>query len=382
MDLSNFFHGLTDPRTPDNQTYPFEALMLMAICGVMAGIDSYTGIEDFSETHKSYFDTYFNLTYIPRHDTFNRLFQALDMGEFENWFRKKATYLIEFMESHPLPVVATHQEYKKKRRHIAIDGKTIRNSGFEKAYHIVTAWLSNHEISLGQVTVEEKSNEIIAIPLLLDEIDIQDTLITIDAIGCQRKICEKILEKKGDYIIAVKDNQPHLYDSVRFSVEEHFEESYSTCTTNEKGHGRQEARSCLAQKINEDLFDFQAWPGIKSIFCIDSDVVKKKKGGTKKRYFATRYFISSATLDSVDALDVIRAHWGIETKLHWRLDVSLNEDDACVLLENAAVNLNALRKFALNTLTVIKGKNSMKSMFRNGMNPKKSIEILNKIYDA
>ncbi len=365
------FEGLTDPRKSDNQKYPFPCLMLMATCALMAGIDSFVGIEEYAEIHKDFFDPFSSHIYTPSHDTFRILFQDFDTKEFEVWFRKKAEQIIEFMNNAELPTI-------KRRKHFAVDGKTVRTSGIEKPLHIVTAWLSSHKISMGQVTVDEKSNEITAIPKLLSTLDIQDAVITIDAMGCQSEICSLILEKGADYIIAVKENQPTLYHNVIAQIEETFKTAYSQCTVSEKGHGRQETRRCLALEKDDTKFNFKNWPGLKTIVCIDSDVVRKNKKGEEKRSLMSRYYVSSIKLDSEEMLDIIRAHWGIENNLHWCLDVSLNEDNACILGEEAVVNINVLRKFVFNIFTAVKEKKSFPSMFRRGMNPQNSIRILDK----
>jgi predicted transposase YbfD/YdcC len=385
MDIKKLFEGLTDPRAKDNQTYPFECLLLIAVSAIMSGIDSFTGIEDYAETHKSFFDSYFKLTYTPTHDTFNRLFQILDINEFEAWFRIKSKVLIAFIEANNPPGLATFDKKTgqiSRLKHIAIDGKTVRNSGFLKAYHIVTAWRVDHKIAIGQIKVEEKSNEITAIPVLIESLQsLDNTVVTMDAMGCQREICEKIIAKKGSYIIAVKENQPRLFENVRAQIEEEFETAYENCMTENKGHGRIEKRWCTAQDVDHKKFDFRNWPGIKTIYAIDSDILQKKRG-VEKRHLATRYFVSNVKLSAEEALEKIRGHWGIEINLHWCLDVSLNEDGACIQLENAVVNFNVLRKFALNTLGVVKGKKSMVSMFRHCALPTNSINILDKFFHA
>lgn len=382
MNLKKLFEGLTDPRETTNQSYPFEYLMLIAVCASLGGIDSFVGIEDYAIAHKECFDHYFGVNYIPRHDTFNRLFQSLNPSEVEAWFRRQSHILITFIELHNLPLNSEETSPIIKKKHIPIDGKTVRNSGFDKAYHIVTAWCANHKITLGQIKVAEKSNEITAIPLLLDTIDVTDAVITIDAMGCQRAICEKIIEKEAHYIIAVKDNQPTLFSNVITQVEENFEEAYSSCRTNNKGHGRKELRHCLAQTFNHTKFNAQDWPGITTLYCVDSDVTKKNKNGDCKRSLTTRYFVSNVKLDAAEALEIIRNHWGIEINLHWCLDVSFNEDGACVILENAVINGNIFRKYALNVHQALKKKESMKTMFRLCANPLNAIKILDKIYNA
>jgi predicted transposase YbfD/YdcC len=247
---------------------------------------------------------------------------------------------------------------------------------------VVTAWCSNYKITLGQIKVAEKSNKITAIPLLIDSMDVKDAVITIDAIGCQREICEKIIKKEGHYIIAVKDNQPTLFSHVMSQIEEDFDEAYSICKTDNKGHGRKESRQCFAQSFNSKKFNGNDWPGLTTIYCVDSDVTRKKKNGDPKRSMMTRYFVSNIRLDADQALEIIRNHWGIEVNLHWCLDVSFNEDGACVVLENAVINGNIFRKYALNVHQLVKEKRSIKTMFRLCGNPMNAIKFLDKIYDA
>jgi predicted transposase YbfD/YdcC len=347
----------------------------------MAGNDSFVGIEDYAVAHKAFFDGYFGVKYIPKHDTFNRLFQTLCPHELEAWFRKQSPILIQFIEQNNLPIVSEIPANVKKR-HIPIDGKTVRNSGVDTAYHIVTAWCSTYKITLGQIKVAEKSNEITAIPHLIESMDVKDAVITIDAMGCQRAICEKIIEKEAHYIIAVKDNQPTLFSAVIDQIEEDFNKAYSRCETENKGHGRKEFRQCLAQSYNPKKFNGNEWPGLTTLYCVDSDVTRKKKNGDTKRSMMTRYFVSNVKLDAAQALEMIRNHWGIEVNLHWCLDVSFNEDGACVVLENAVINGNIFRKYALNVHQAVKEKRSMKTMFRSCGNPMNAIKILDKIYDA
>jgi predicted transposase YbfD/YdcC len=345
--------------------------MLMAVCALMGGIDSFVGMDDYAKIHKEFFDRYCNHIYTPSHDTFRNLFRDLNMQEFESWFRKTAEQLRSFMDKAHLPV-------SNRRKHYALDGKTVRNSGIERSFHIVTAWLSGHKISMGQITVDKKSNEITAMPKLLSALDINGAVITSDAMGCQHELCSLIIKKGGDYIIAVKENQPTLYHNVVAQVEENFESAYSQCTTNEKGHGRIETRTCLVMEKNEEDFNFKNWPGLKTLICVDADVTRKNKKGEQKRSLMTRYFISSMKLDAPETLDIIRAHWGIENNLHWCLDVSLNEDKACILEEKAVVNINILRKFVFNIFTAVKDKKSFPSMFRQCMNPQNSVKFLDK----
>jgi predicted transposase YbfD/YdcC len=381
MPLTELFSGLEDPRAVDNQKYPFKYLMFISVCAAFSGIDSYVGIEDYAETHKDFFDKYFNLPYVPRHDTFSHLFSLLERDKLETWFRSKTNDLLAFIASEaPRETGKTSENNKKRFNHIAIDGKTIRNSGFLNSYHMVTAWFANHKISLGQVKIDDKSNEITAIPELIEQIDFpNDTIITIDAMGCQREICHKIIEKGCHYFIAVKENQPTPFESTVAQMEEHCDKEHSLHESSNKGHGRVEKRWCTAHAVDTQNFDYKDWPGIKAIYAIDADIVTKRRG-KEKRSMSSRYFLSSVLLPADEAAEYARDHWGIEINLHWCLDVSLNEDEACIQSENSAINMNILRKFALNILEQVKGKKSMKSMFRNCAIPQNTIKILNKCF--
>lgn len=378
--LRDFFLGLTDPRVPDNQQYPFEYLMLMALCACMAGIDSCVGIADYAETYASFFSSYFKLPYTPRHDTFLEILSRIDSQEMEKWFRNRTGDIIKLRSQIPIP--ETKNKKKKsssKYQQVCIDGKTIRNSGFNNPFHIVSAWYENHEIVLGQEIVADKSNEITAIPKLIDSIELpENTIVSMDAMGCQREICQRIIDKGANYIVAVKGNQPTLFFNTLFQIEEDYEKAHSTHQSENKGHGRLEKRHCVAMGVDPENYDYNDWPSIQAVYAVDSDVITKRKG-KEKRSLTTRYFVSNILLPAEEMLGIIRSHWGIEVKLHWRLDVVMNEDGACIQEEMAAVNINKLRKMSLNILNTVRGDKSLASMNRTCMNPDNSINILNKI---
>jgi len=380
--LSDFFLGLTDPRTPDNQTYPFEYLMLMALCGSMAGISSCVGLADYAETYASFFSSYFKLPYTPRHDTFLELLSRIDSEEMEKWFRARTGDIIKLCSLVPMPETRSKKNKKScsKYQQICIDGKTIRNSGFNNPFHIVSAWYENLEIVLGQEKVEDKSNEITAIPKLVESISLpKNCIISIDAMGCQSEICQKIIDRKAEYVVSVKENQPTLFINTLTQIEEEFEQASSTYQSENKGHGRIEKRHCMAMGVDTEKYDFKNWPGIKAIYVVDSDILTKRRG-KEKRSLTSRYFISSVLIPAEEMLQIIRNHWGIEVKLHWRLDVVMNEDKACIQEEMAAINVNRLRKMSLNILNPIRGDKSVASMNRKCMNPTNSINILDNLF--
>lgn len=382
MKLVEFFEGLTDPRVKDNQKYPFEYLMLMALCATLAGIDSCVGIADYAETYANFFSSYFKLVYTPRHDTFLEILSKMDQNEMEIWFRKRTHDILELIPNTPQPKTTQNNESsspKTNYQQVCIDGKTIRNSGFLNPFHIVSAWYENMGMVLGQEKVADKSNEITAIPELIESLELpENTLISIDAMGCQSEICQKIMNKGANYVIAVKGNQPTLFMSTLTQIEEDFEQSESTYQSENKGHGRLEKRHCVAMLADPEKYNFKDWPGLKAIYAVDSDVITKRKG-KEKRSLTTRYFISSVLIPAEDMLEYIRKHWGIEVKLHWRLDVVMNEDQACIQEEAVAINMNRLRKMALNILNPIRGNTSIASMNRKCMNPAQSIKILDKL---
>ena len=278
---------------------------------------------------------------IPSHDTFGRVFAMLDPVQFERCFTEWVDAVNEVMEGQV----------------VAIDGKTVRRSHDrvvgKSAIHMVSAWASANQLILGQVKVDDHSNEITAIPQLLDTLDVSGCTVTIDAMGCQKEIAKTIVEKDADYILALKRNQPQLYDD----AEEMFEQSrrsgftdlgYHFCETVEKGHGRIEKRRCWAVSEPEHLgyMDERGeWAELRSLAMIESERTENGKTSTQ-----TRYYISSLPDDARKLLSGVRTHWGIENSVHWVLDVAFGEDDSRVRTGHAAENFSVLRRMALNML--------------------------------
>jgi len=351
MQINNIFQKISDPRLQDHIEYSLESILGITLLGGLAGIDSFNGLADFADAHYESLKQYFDLPdKSPSHDTFQRILSSVNPEEFHNSF-------FEFTER--LAVI--------KQGIISIDGKTIRNSGKNNnPLHIVSAWCNSNSLVLGQKKIFEKSNEITAIPELLKLLDLNDRIITIDAMGCQRAICEQIIKQNGDYLIAVKGNQKTLFEGIK----KHFDDKakleqddVSSWVEHSRGHGRIEERKSFAIDNIESLPNHNLWPGLASIGMIIStrNIIKTNKSSSE-----TRYYISSLPADAEKFCKTARSHWGIENKLHWRLDVVFNEDKACIQNENSAENMDIIRKWALNILHKAKTKpdQSIKSLQR------------------
>jgi len=339
-----YIQGLKDPRSMRNQRHPLISLIGTTFLAALSGIDSFSGIQDFVEMHFESITEYFDFPNgPPSHDTYQRLWGALNPAEFENSFH-------EFTKSLE----------KISGKIISIDGKTIRNSGHEKALHILNAWCHANQLTLAQEKVDGKSNEITAIPKLLELLNLKDHIVTIDAMGAQRSICQKIVDQEGDYVISLKGNQTTLHEDVKLYLKDPLNHQMIN-ENNDKGHGRIEQRVAAITHDIKWLQETHEWPGLKCIGKITSRVFKKGRETTE-----TRYYISSLPLTAQELNDIARAHWGIENQLHWRLDVIFNEDKACIREDCAAQNMDTLRKWSLNILSKAKTKpeQSLKGLMR------------------
>lgn len=341
-----YFKDIQDPRSIRNQKHPVLMLIGTTLLASLAGIDSFSGFADFTEAHIDELSHYFDFPNgAPSHDTYQRLWEAVNPDEFYTAF-------LAFTES--LSKVLGDL--------INIDGKTIRHSGREKALHIVSAWCHANQLVLAQEKVDSKSNEITAIPELLKILDLDNRIVTIDAMGAQREICEQIISQGGDYVISLKGNQGTLHKDVMdyFSNKKTLENSLIS-EENDKGHGRIEQRIAHSFDDIRWLQQEHEWPGLKSIGMVSTNVWKKDKHTEE-----VRFYISSLPANAKQLNHAARAHWSIENQLHWRLDVVFNEDGACIRNDNAAENLDILRKWALNALQKAERKpgQSMKSLMR------------------
>ena len=340
--LTDRFASLQDPRTGRAKRHEFMDVIVIAICAVICGSDSWVDVELFGKSKKAWLSRMLNLPNgIPSHDTFGRIFAMLDPVQFESCF-------MEWVEA--VNEVVAGQV-------VAIDGKTIRRShdrqAGKSAVHMVSAWASANHLVLGQLRVNEQSNEITAIPELLGALDVSGCTVTIDAIGCQKEIAATVTDRGADYVLALKQNQPQLYDDVTEMFDQakrtgfsdlphHFSETVG------KGHGRIEKRRCWAVSDPDHLGyvnDRNEWVSLRTLVMVESERTDIGKTSTQ-----TRYYISSLPNDARTLLSSVRTHWGIENSVHWVLDVAFSEDDSRVRQGNAAENLSVLRRMALNML--------------------------------
>jgi predicted transposase YbfD/YdcC len=331
------FADLPDPRVDRTKRHALLDIITIALCAVVCGADSRVEVERFGCGKLPWLRTFLALPNgIPSHDTFGRVFTALDPLAFEQGFLGWVQALLTATEG----------------RVVAIDGKTLRRSHDRATghgpLHLVSAWATTNGVVLGQVAVDDEANEIVAIPALLDALRLQDTVITIDAMGCQTEIDGRIIQRGADYVLALKDNQPTLHELVRY----HFSLSEAGASTGhrtiDKNHGRLEVRCCWA---TDDLAVLTwldpegVWPGLRTIAAVEGE---RRSGAavTVER----RYYLSSLPADTAQITKAVRNHWGIENSLHWVLDMGFREDESRVCSGLAAENLAVLRDLALNLL--------------------------------
>jgi predicted transposase YbfD/YdcC len=332
------FQDLQDPRVERTRRHPLINVVFIAVCGVLSGANSLAGIHEFAIDRRSWFTRYLDLTNgIPSEDTIGRVLARLDPAAFEKCL---------------LGWIQAVQEVTEDRV-VAIDGKTLRGSSDHErdraAIHMVSAWATENQLSLGQVVVHEKSNEITAIPELLQILDVSGALVTIDAMGCQREIADQIREGKGDYVLAVKQNQPKLYEQVEGAISEALEgdsEDFDEHQTVEKGHGRHETRTYAIVAAPESVNPDGLWRDLNAVGIAISERVDSKG----RQSMDTRYYILSRLITAQEFAGAVRSHWGIENNLHWQLDVSFREDECRVGRDQAPANLSVIRRFALGLL--------------------------------
>jgi predicted transposase YbfD/YdcC len=342
--ILRFFDDLPDPRA-HNVIHKLHDMLVIAICAVLCGVNGWAEVQVFAEAKASWFKTFLDLPGgIPSHDTFGRVFSRLNPDAFERCFVSWTRSLSQGTGGMKL---------------IAIDGKTIRRS-FEHAWdksgmaHLVSAFAQTNHIVFSQVAVQDKSNEIDAIPRLLALLDLSGATVTIDAIGCQKEIARQIVEAEGDYLLAVKENQKTLHEKVKTLLDdailENFEGmSHDFCTCTDGDHGRIEKRKVWVtdelQWLGKIAHD---WPGLSMVVAVEC---QREDASSGKISTQRRYFISSGkTLDAKAMAAAVRGHWAIENNLHWQLDVSFNEDQRRIRKDHGAENFSRLCRIALNLL--------------------------------
>jgi predicted transposase YbfD/YdcC len=333
------FQDLQDPRVERTRKHPLINIVFIAVCGVLSGANSFAAIHEFGCARRQWFARYLDLSNgIPSDDTIGRVLARLDPGAFEKC-------LLSWMHA---------VQEATANRLIAIDGKTVRGSydrrGGTAAIHMVSAWASENKLSLGQVVVAEKSNEITAIPELLQLLDVTGAVVTIDAMGCQKEIAAQIRQGGGDYVLAVKQNQPTLHEQVTEAVTAALDEqegtSYDEHRTEESGHGRQETRAYAILPAPETVDPDGQWRDLSAV-----GVAFSERTDSRGHYsLEARYYILSTLLSAQEFAAAVRGHWGIENNLHWQLDVSFREDECRVHRDHAPANLSVIRRFALGLL--------------------------------
>lgn len=332
-ELLFYFKEMQDPRVERSRQHTMAALIFISIAAITCGAESWNEIAEFGQAKYKWLRRVVPLPHgIPSHDTFNRFFAALAPGAFEACFGKWAACLVQ----------------RRKGMVVNVDGKTMRGSkGLGKtALHMVSAWVGENSVSLGQLRVAEKSNEIKAIPELLQSLFLEDCIVTIDAAGSQTKIARTILEKGAHYVLCVKGNQPSLFKDMGVSFA--MKPPLAKWEELDADHGRVETRIC---SVIEDLGTISApqrWAGLRTLVRIDSQRYIKATGETQA--MTTRYFITSLPPDPQQIARAVRSHWSIENNLHWQLDVSFGEDASRKRNENAAINFSALTKMTLAML--------------------------------
>jgi predicted transposase YbfD/YdcC len=364
--FEDFLSTIKDPRLERSKLHSLAEILFLVLVATLSGVDGWKSIEYFGEQKLELLREFYPYQNgIPSDDTIRRLLRRLGHRHFQAAFQQWIKSL----------------EIDKKMA-IAIDGKTSRASTKESGVclHTVSAFSAEHRLVLGQQKTNDKSNEITAIPKLLDALSITGATVTIDAIGCQKEICQKIISKEADYCIAVKDNQPTLHQDVKELFEKGAENKLKIVRNEQKdkGHGRMETRLCEMIKCPEEFLQkHQAeWMGIKTVVKITSHRVTKEGESTQERYY-----ISSKKQAAKDMNNLIRGHWSVENNLHWILDTAFNDDKSRIHLGNAPINMMTIKHFALNLLQKAKTETESIKMLRGaaGWNKNTLMRILSKI---
>ena len=338
--MQRHFENIVDPRQEGKVNYNLLEIIVMTICAVISGCEYWEEIVDFCRVKQKWFQEKLGMELksgIASHDTFQRVFQLINPHELEasflSWVRSVAQMT--------------------KGEIISIDGKTAcgSRSAKAKAIHLVSAWANANQLVLGQVKTEEKSNEITAIPTLLEMLQLKDCIVTIDAMGCQKEIAKQITQAEADFVFGLKGNQSSLHDDVRLYFET--EKAAQKEVTRDKDHGRIETREYALETEIDWLEEKAAWPGLKAIGMVKSRVWEKDILREE-----ARYFITSLTDVKLFA-KAVRAHWGVENSLHYCLDIVFREDACRTRKDNSAENFAVIRKIALNILKSYPAKMSL-----------------------
>ena len=342
--LIDCFQHLPDPRVDRTKRHKLIDILIISICTQLCGGESFNDMEDFGNAKDDWFMTFLELPNgIPSHDTFNRLFAALDPRQFLECFLRWTQSLRTAI---PGEIVA-------------MDGKALRralNQG-ESLSYVVSAWAGDNGLVLGQLKVAEKSNEITAVPELLQALELRGCIVTLDAMGCQKKIAAQIIQSGADYVLALKGNHETVHEEVKSFLDDAIlqQATNSACQSDdpelaftetvEKNHARLEIRRYWQSDDIAWFADLKKWSGLRSVGVVES--VREVKGHTSTE---RRYYLSSLSCDAIRFAKAVRGHWGVENKVHWHMDVSFGEDQSRARTGYAAENLATLRRLALNLL--------------------------------
>lgn len=338
--IREHFVNLTDPRIMRSKRHELLDMVFIALCATLCGAESYADIERFGNAKRGWFNRFLDLPHgIPSHDTFGRVFAALDTDEWQacvqDWLASLKVCL--------------------KDQAVAIDGKTLRHSfnkaSEQSALHLVSAWAGELRLSLGQVAVDDKSNEITAVPKLLALLELAGAVVTLDAMHCQKETTAAIVNKQADYVITVKDNQPGLHEAISRTFIDYGEDDYTApelrrLVTVEKGHGREERREYLVAPAPQELLDREEWAGLHSIgMVVRTRTIHDQETGE------VHFYISSLPPKVKRFAHAVREHWSIENRLHWVLDVIFAEDDSRIRLGSGPEISGSLRRLAAMILS-------------------------------
>lgn len=337
--LLEYFADLPDPRIDRCKQHELIDILAIAILATICGAEHFTEMEEFGRAKQDWLKSFLKLPNgIPTHDTFARVFAQLKPSAFRERF-------IDWVQAIS---TATSGEV------VAIDGKTARRShdkaGGIKALHLVSAWATRNRLTLGQVKVDDKSNEITAVPELLRLLEIKGCIVTVDALNTQKEIAAEIREQGADYVLALKENHPNLQSEVSgifvaVTASTANDPEIKPVETIETGHGRTEKRRCWSIPAPEWLIGFDQWRDLNSLILVEATREIKDQKTTE-----LRYYLSSLPADAGRAAEAVRAHWGVENSLHWSLDVSFGEDDSRIRVGHAPENVALLRKITHNLL--------------------------------
>jgi predicted transposase YbfD/YdcC len=372
MSLEACFRDLPDPRVRGRCDHKLIDLIMITVCAVICGAEGWTGVETFGRAKESWLRQFLELPNgIPTHDTFGRVFASLNAEAFQQGFARWVEHVFQVTQGQV----------------IAIDGKTVRRSHDrsigKEAIHLVSAWASVNGLVLGQRKVETKSNEITAIPELLRLLDVSGCLVTIDALGCQKKIAQAIRDAKADYLLRVKDNQAHLHQDLEDwfahgDQQDFVQMQLDYAETVNKNNGRIEIRRCWAiadPLAFEYIRHYAGWADLQTLVRVQREC--RLNGVTSRE---TAYYISSLPNQAARLLEATRHHWAIENSFHWVLDVTFREDDSRIRVGDSPQNMAVFRHLALNILKRDTSKASLKQKrFRAGLDDAFLLHLLTNI---